>query len=137
MNELKKANDLLHSTQNQKARSLLSHISTCVYIEDAELLKDEMERANNYNEITEDEYKALTTIFNNLQAGDRLSFMTTPVKIFSKRLWEINDLQKITQFRNCVTDMLMLGFLSFEEYIDLSNEVDKYIKYTFSNGGLK
>lgn len=41
------------------------------------------------------------------------------------------------QFRNSVTDMLMLEFITLDEYVELNNEIDRYIQYTLSDGGIK
>ena len=59
------------------------------------------------------------------------------VSIFKNRIWSTSDLSMVLQFRNSVTEMLMLDFINLDEYIELSNEVDKYIQYTLSNGGIK
>ena len=35
------------------------------------------------------------------------------------------------------SDMMMLDFLTLDEYVELNNEIDRYIQYTLSNGGMK
>ena len=61
----------------------------------------------------------------------------TATDVFRKRIWSTPNVSQVMQFRNSVTDMMRLDFLTLDEYIELNNEIDRYIQYTLSNGGMK
>lgn len=136
------ARNLLHDSKNKVARVLLGRIATCTDItNEVPAIHNDIEKANKENAVTGDEYQALTRLCNDIII-EHNSINGQPVKqslvsIFKNRIWSTSDLSRVLQFRNSVTEMLMLDFINLDEYIELSNEVDKYIQYTLSNGGIK
>ena len=137
------ARNLLHDSKNQVARSLLGRIATCTDVTgEVPAIHNDIEKANNDGTVTQNEYLALTRLCNDIIIETDAIKFGEPIKqslvsIFKNRIWSTSDLSRVLQFRNSVTEMLMLDFINLDEYIELSNEVDKYIQYTLSNGGIK
>lgn len=137
------ARNLLHDSKNQVARSLLGRIATCTDVTgEVPAIHNDIEKANKDGTVTQNEYLALTRLCNDIIIETNAIKFGEPIKqslvsIFKNRIWSTYDLSRVLQFRNSVTEMLMLDFINLDEYIELSNEVDKYIQYTLSNGGIK
>lgn len=141
--ELDKANKVLHNSNNKYARTLLGRITTLTDYADSIDTVNDMLKAHKDGTITDEEYDALSKLSGYVIADNVGLKFSEPHKdvpimdVFRKRIWSNVDMSKVVQFRNCVTDMLMLEFITLEEYIDLSNEVDRYVQYTLSDGGIK
>lgn len=141
--ELDKAREILHNSKNQYARTLLGRITTLTDYADSIDTVNDMMKAHKEGNITEEEYQALSKLSGYVIADNVGLKFSEPHKdvpimdVFRKRIWSNVDMSKVVQFRNCVTDLLMLEFINLEEYIDLSNEVDRYIQYTLSDGGIR
>lgn len=137
--------DFLLNSENNTARGLLGRVSTCMDYQDGIRIHYDIESASDSKSITEDEFKALNTLLNFVMTQCHLA-PTLPknpnkdvrsldlTEHFKKRIWSMSDVSRVMQFRNAVTDMLMLEFIELDEYIELSNEIDRYIQYTLSNG---
>lgn len=139
---LHEANDLLHASKNQYARTLLGRVTTCTDLADAAEIVKDIEKAHNELSISDEEYKALKSLHSFIVCDGNLKptfpvMESTAIEVFRKRIWSTPDVSKVAQFRNIVTDMWTLDFITLEEYVELNNEVDRYIQYTLSNGGMK
>ena len=83
------------------------------------------------------------SLYNYVVVDNNNLIPTLPIKessatdVFRKRIWSTPNVSQVMQFRNSVTDMMMLDFLTLDEYVELNNEIDRYIQYTLSNGGMK
>ncbi len=137
------ARDLLHSSENKVARSLLGRIATNINFNEIPTIHNDIETSHNEKLVSDAEYEALTRLCNDIIIEKNAIRIPGTEKefniasIFSKRIWSKSDISKVIQFRNIVTDMLMLEFVSLDEYIELNNEIDRYIQYTLSDGGIK
>lgn len=132
------AEKVLHNSDNQVARALYGHAATCLDTDDAISVYIDIKFAYSHDKISESEYEALLTVYDNVcYSGLVKKCDRDVVSIFRQSIWSATNFSQVAQFRNCVTDMYMLEFISFEEYAGLNNEIDKYIQYTISNGGLK
>lgn len=139
--KLKEATDKLHASENSYARTLLGRVSTATSLGEANDIFHDIQSAKESDHITSDEEKALMKLFNYIVVDGNLeptlpSKTISATEVFRKRIWSTPEITNVMQFRSCVTDMYMLGFLSLQEYIELNNEVDRYIQYTLSNGGM-
>lgn len=140
--KVKEANDFLHASNNKVARGLLGRISTLTALGEANDLFYSIRKAKDSNAITDDEHKAIMTLFSHIVTTGNLEptlpdVEVSAINVFRKRIWSTPDVAHVMQFRNSVTDMLMLDFITLEEYVELNNEIDRYIQYTLSNGGMK
>ena len=57
---------------------------------------------------------------------------TELVKELNQRVWNCKNPNNAIQFRNCVTDMYMLGIIGIFEYINISDNIDRFINYNLS-----
>lgn len=139
------ARNILHKSSNEIARSLLGRIST-VTNETLEVpaIHMDIESAHKNNTVSDQEYEALTRLCNDIIVNANAirlpvyNAVTESVTgVFKKRIWTTSEPGTVMQFRNCVTDMYMLDMISLDEYIELNNEIDRYIQYTLSNGNVK
>jgi len=142
MNKLEEAKNLLHKSANQTAKGLLGRVSCLQSLGEANDLFFSIRKAHDSKAITEAEHEAIMTVLSHVVTTGKLE-PTLPVKevsaidVFRKRIWSTPDISHVMQFRNSVTDMLMLDFITLDEYVELNNEIDRYIQYTLSNGGMK
>lgn len=142
MNKLEEAKNLLHSTSNQTAKGLLGRVSCLQSLGEANDLFFSIRKAKENHSITDDEHEAIMTLFSHIVTTGNLEptlsdVEVSAINVFRKRIWSTPDVAHVMQFRNSVTDMLMLDFITLEEYVELNNEIDRYIQYTLSNGGMK
>lgn len=137
------AKSLLEDSSNEVAKSLFSRISTSINQNNGQAFIGDLYKCYSDADISDTEFEALAVLFNNgikqlNSIDDRVLLQKDDIqKIFKKRIWKHTNLGEVLQFRNCFTDMLMLDFITLDEYIELSNEIDRYIQYTLSNGGIK
>lgn len=140
--KLEEARNTLHGSPNQYARTLLGRITTVTNLGDANEILHDIKNAHSDGHITDTENGALMSLYNYVVVDNNLT-PTLPTKnvtatdVFRKRIWSTPNVSQVMQFRNSVTDMMMLDFLTLDEYIELNNEIDRYIQYTLSNGGMK
>ena len=69
--------------------------------------------------------------------GHKVSFVdsdTPLVTELNQRIWACNEPNTVIQFRNCITDMYALGILTIGEYVNLNDNIDRYINYHLSHG---
>lgn len=140
---LEEAKTKLHGSTHQYARTLLGRVATMTSLGEANDIFHDIKNSTEKGIITEDENNALMTLFNCVVVDNGGLKPTLPTKeasatdVFRKRIWSTPNVSQVMQFRNCVTDMMMLDFLTLDEYVELNNEIDRYIQYTLSNGGMK
>lgn len=140
--KLEEARNAIHGSKNQYARTLLGRIATVTSLGEAGEILHDIRNALSDGNITDTENGALMSLYNYVVVDNNLT-PTLPTKnvtatdVFRKRIWSTPNVSQVMQFRNSVTDMMMLDFLTLDEYVELNNEIDRYIQYTLSNGGMK
>ena len=140
--KLEEARNAIHGSKNQYARTLLGRIATVTSLGEAGEILHDIRNALSDANITDTENGALMSLYNYVVVDNNLT-PTLPTKnvtatdVFRKRIWSTPNVSQVMQFRNSVTDMMMLDFLTLDEYVELNNEIDRYIQYTLSNGGMK
>ena len=140
--KLEEARNAIHGSKNQYARTLLGRIATVTSLGEAGEILHDIRNALSDGNITDAENGALMSLYNYVVVDNNL-IPTLPTKessatdVFRKRIWSTPNVSQVMQFRNSVTDMMMLDFLTLDEYVELNNEIDRYIQYTLSNGGMK
>lgn len=129
--------------KNRNLKYMYHWLQTCDSFKDVTICYDKIESMLKKQEITHDDYIALNTVICDMvTTGTFNKEIRATVEIdehmtnyFHRRIWSESNINKVVQFRNCVTDMFSLDMITLEEYIDLNNEIDRYIQYTLSNGG--
>ena len=141
--KLEEARNVIHGSKNQYARTLLGRIATVTSLSEAGEILHDIRNALSDGNITDTENGALMSLYNYVVVDNNNLIPTLPTKessatdVFRKRIWSTPNVSQVMQFRNSVTDMMMLDFLTLDEYVELNNEIDRYIQYTLSNGGMK
>ena len=141
--KLEEARNAIHGSKNQYARTLLGRIATVTSLGEAGEILHDIRNALSDGNITDTENGALMSLYNYVVVDNNNLIPTLPIKessatdVFRKRIWSTPNVSQVMQFRNSVTDMMMLDFLTLDEYVELNNEIDRYIQYTLSNGGMK
>lgn len=141
--KLEEARNVVHGSKNQYARTLLGRIATVTSLGEANEILHDIKNAQSDGYITDTENGALMSLYNYVVVDNNNLILTLPTKessatdVFRKRIWSTPNVSQVMQFRNSVTDMMMLDFLTLDEYVELNNEIDRYIQYTLSNGGMK
>lgn len=141
--KLEEARNTIHGSKNQYARTLLGRIATVTSLGEAGEILHDIRNALSDGNITDTENGALMSLYNYVVVDNNNLIPTLPTKessatdVFRKRIWSTPNVSQVMQFRNSVTDMMMLDFLTLDEYVELNNEIDRYIQYTLSNGGMK
>ena len=124
---LEEARNILHHSNNKNARILLGYTSTCMNVMELSRLHMNILDAYKSHKITDQEHEALERICNYVMVSEFSKTVISEVTltdIFKKRLEESEDIETAVQFRNCVTDMYMLGMITLEEYVELNNSID-------------
>ena len=63
--------------------------------------------------------------FQRAHPGPKVVIKDSPIVYeFKKRIGACSSIDTVIQFRNCVTDMYVLGMLKLEEYIELNDVID-------------
>lgn len=136
---LKDALQTVHKSDNEAVKGFMSDIGRCETLKDILTI---MNKVSDYVQhengvMTMEEYNSLYSIAINLISRGDLEGTTkndTMVNVFKNRIWHTSNILEVIQFRNCVTDMLALSFMNMEEYIELNNEIDKFVQYAMENG---
>lgn len=138
---IKEIRTFLDKTKFKETKALLNILDNCKTVEDFEKVRATANAMREDGKIPDLECCGFEVLIDKIINSESFkSGVYTGndlISIFKERILTTTDIGKVIQFRNCITDMLMLDFIQLGEYIELSNEVDKYIQYTLTNGGMK
>lgn len=136
-NSIKEIRTFLDKSKFKETRALLNIMDSCHSVEALEKVRDTAISMRNDEMIPDLECCGFEVLIDKIIATGSFDTGNDIIGEFKQRIMSTTDIGKVIQFRNCVTDMLMLDFLQLGEYIELNNEIDSYIQNTITKGGIK
>lgn len=134
---IKEIRTFLDKTKFKETKALLNILDSCHSVEALEKVRATAISMREDKMIPDLECCGFEVLIDKIIATGSFETGNDIIGEFKQRIMSTTDIGKVIQFRNCVTDMLMLDFLQLGEYIELNNEIDSYIQNTITKGGMK
>lgn len=134
---IKEIRTFLDKTKFKETKALLNIMDSCQTVEALEKVRDTAISMRDDGMIPDLECCGFEVLIDKMVATGSFDTGNNIIGEFKQRIISTTDIGKVIQFRNCVTDMLMLDFLQLGEYIELNNEIDSYIQNTITKGSIK
>lgn len=129
--------NFLDKTKFKETKTLLNLLDSCHSVEGLKNIVNIAKSMRDDSIMPDLEFCGFELLIEKMISTGAFNAGNSLINEFKQRILSTTDIGKVMQFRNCITDMLMLDFLQLGEYIELNNEIDSYIQNTITKGGIK